>query len=230
MVRSQLSGVESQVRCVHHVGARIRRARSGLNGRINREPTRIAISGKCRAAACRPLVAAKVVGGLLLWAESRMGLWVSTCRRLTFNKQGASTTRRSSSSRTASVSGTASTSPTRTRPQRSSARVVKSRGEPAPRNTPRPKDAAGDGSVEEGRPAAALPRWPTASPGQRGRFARPRSAQYLLGALQLKVEASCWLLRLPHFGQAGGRFFRRACSVIAMLISKRLPQDWHSNS
>ena len=56
------------------------------------------------------------------------------------------------------------------------------------------------------------------------------SAQYLLGALQLKVEASCWVLRLPHFGHAGGRFFSRSCSVIGMLISKRIPQDWHSNS
>src|SRR5713226_22400 len=114
-----------------------------------------------------------------------------------FDKRGASTTRLSSSSRTARESGTASTSRIRTRPQRPSARVVKLRGELPPRNTPSPKDAAGDGSVEEGRP------------GQRGRFANRRSGQYLLGALQLKVEASCWVLRLPHFGHAGGRFFRR---------------------
>src|SRR5712691_260519 len=155
---------------------------------------------------------------------------VPNCRRLTFNKRGALTSPQWSSNRTARESGTASTSPTPTRPQRSSARVVKWRGALPPRNTPSPNFPAGDGNVKQGRPEATWPRWPTASPGQRGRFTERRSAQYLLGALQLKVEASCWVLRLPHFGQAGGRFFRRSCSVIATLISKRLPQDWHSNS
>src|SRR6266849_6956201 len=158
-----------------------------------------------------------------------MGLWLPTCRRLTFNKRGASTTQQWSRRRTARESGTASTLRTPTRPQRSSARVVKWRGA-LPRNTPSPNDAAGDGNIEG------------TSRQQPGRGGRPphqvsvaaslsaESAQYLLGALQLKLEASCWVLRLPHSGQAGGRFFRRSCSVIAMLISKRLPQDWHSNS
>src|SRR5229473_3152242 len=82
----------------------------------------------------------------------------------------------------------------------------------------------------KGQAGAAWPRSPTTFPRSAWRFATRRRAQYLLGALQLKVEASCWVLRLPHFGQAGGRFFSRSCSVIATLISKRLPQDWHSNS
>jgi len=58
-------------------------------------------------------------------------------------------------------------------------------------------------------PGSGLGEVPTASPCQRGRFANRRSGQYLLGALQLKVEASCSVLRLAHFGHAGGRFFRR---------------------
>ena len=60
-----------------------------------------------------------------------------------FNKRGASTTPQRSS-RTARQSGPASTSPTPTLHQRSSARVVKSRGELPPRNTPSPVDAAGE--------------------------------------------------------------------------------------
>src|SRR6266851_1189725 len=97
-----------------------------------------------------------------------MGLWLPTCRRLTFNKRGALTSPQWSSNRTARESGTASTSRTPTRPQRSTARVVKWRGELPQRNTRSPNFPAGDGSVKQGRPAATWPRWPTASPGQRG--------------------------------------------------------------
>ncbi len=139
-----------------------------------------------------------------LWGESRMGLWLRTCRRPTFNKRGAPTTRRSSSSRMASDSGTASTSPTRTRPQRSSARVVKWRGALPPRNTRSPSFAAGDGSVRQGRLAATWPRWPTACPGQRGRFTERRKRSVL--ARSLAVEARSELLGLALTTLRTGRW------------------------
>jgi hypothetical protein len=54
--------------------------------------------------------------------------------------------------------------------------------------------------------------------------------QYLLGALVLKLDASCSTLDLPHLGHFGGRVFRPSCSLIGTLTSKCLPHDLHSNS
>ena len=139
-----------------------------------------------------------------------MVLWHPTCRNLTFNRWGASTTRQWSSSRTAGKSGTASTSPTTILPQRSSARVVKSRGELPPRNTPRANGAA-----------VALNRWGVRDGELTSLADRPN--QYLLGALVLKLETSCCTRALPHLGHFGGRFFRRSCSLIGRLTSKCLP-------
>jgi len=55
-------------------------------------------------------------------------------------------------------------------------------------------------------------------------------AQYLLGALVLKIETNCRTSVLSHLGQAGGCCFKRSCSLIGTLTSKRLPQPLHSNS
>src|SRR5712691_2456198 len=129
---------------------------------------------------------------------------VPNCRRLTFNKRGALTSPQWSSNRTARESGTASTSPTPTRPQRSSARVVKWRGALPPRNTPSPNFPAGDGNVKQGRPEATWPRWPTASPGQRGRFTERRKRSVL--ARGLAAEARSELLSLALTTLRTGRW------------------------